>query len=59
MIPAGWRLVPEEMTPEMVQAAEDRQIEGADYIAENSIQFALWREVYKAILAAAPPVPHP
>lgn len=53
-IPRGWRLVPEEMTAEMVQAAEDRQIEGAGYIAENSIQFALWKEVWKAILTAAP-----
>jgi len=53
------RVVPEEPTPEMIQAMEDRQIEGATYIAEDSIQYALWKEVYKAMLAAAPPAKHP
>jgi hypothetical protein len=50
----GWKLVPTEATAEMVQAAEDRHVEGASYIAEGSIQFALWREVWRAMLAASP-----
>lgn len=49
----GMVLVPEEPTPEMIQAMEDRQTEGATYIAENSIQYALWKEVWKAALAAS------
>jgi len=49
-----WVSVPVEPTAEMIQAMEDRQIEGATYIAETSIQYALWKEVYKAMLAAAP-----
>ena len=49
-----WVLVPREPTPEMIQAMEDRQIEGAGYINENSIQYALWKEVYAAMLQAAP-----
>ena len=52
-----WQLVPREATAEMVQAAEDRQVEGASYIAQNSIQFALWREVWRAMLDAAPTQP--
>lgn len=52
--PSGdWVWVPREATAEMVQAMEDRQIEGASYIAENSIQFALWKEVWKAAITAA------
>jgi hypothetical protein len=54
VIPEGWRLVPKIPTAEMIQAMEDRQIEGASYIAENSIQYALWVEVWKAALIAAP-----
>jgi hypothetical protein len=38
----------------MIQAMEDRQIEGATYIDENSIQYHLWIEVWKAALKAAP-----
>jgi hypothetical protein len=38
----------------MIQAMEDRQIEGAAYIDENSIQYALWIEVWKAALQIAP-----
>jgi hypothetical protein len=44
--------VPREATAEMVQAMEDRQIEGASYLNENSIQFALWKEVWKAAIVA-------
>ena len=47
-------IVPEIPTPEMIQAMEDRMIEGATYIAENSVQYALWKEVYRAMLDAAP-----
>lgn len=54
---AGWVAVPREPTPEMIQAMEDRQVEGAGYIAENSIQYALWKEVWKAALSALPPAP--
>lgn len=43
-----------EPTPEMIQAAEDRFVEGSEYIAENSIQFALWLETLKAVNRAAP-----
>jgi hypothetical protein len=46
-------MVPREPTAEMIQAMEDRQIEGASYIAENSVQYALWKEVWKAALSAA------
>ena len=52
--PEGWIVVPSEATAEMIQAAEDRQVEGASYIAETSIQFALWREVWRAMIAASP-----
>lgn len=51
---AGMVMVPREPTPEMIQAMEDRQVEGASYIAENSIQYALWKEVYAAMISAAP-----
>lgn len=51
---SDWILVPREPTAEMIQAMEDRQIEGATYISENSIQYALWKEVYKAMLLAVP-----
>jgi hypothetical protein len=50
-------LVPREATADMVQAMEDRHVEGATYIAENSIQFALWKEVWKAAILAAPLAP--
>jgi hypothetical protein len=49
-----WVRVPREPTSEMIQAMEDRHVEGASYIAENSIQYALWCEVYRAMLAAVP-----
>ena len=49
-----WILVPRDPTPEMIQAMEDRQIEGASYLAETSIQYALWKEVYAAMLKAVP-----
>ena len=47
-------LVPRDPTPEMIQAMEDRMVEGASYIAENSIVYHLWIEVYRAMLRAAP-----
>ena len=50
----NWQLVPKEATPEMVQAAEDRQVESAQCVYEGTIQFDLWRDVWKAMLAAAP-----
>jgi hypothetical protein len=49
-----WVTVPRDPTPEMIQAMEDRMVEGADYIAENSIVYHLWIEVYRAMLRAAP-----
>lgn len=42
-IPEGWRLVPEEATPEMLNAA-GASVHPAGY----------WRTAYKAMLAAAP-----
>jgi len=52
--PSGWVSVPVEPTAEMIQAMNDRMHEGADYIAENSIEYALFAAVYKAMIAAAP-----
>lgn len=41
-----------EPTPEMIQAFHDRFIEGADYLAENSIEYALYKEALKAAIRA-------
>ena len=49
-----WISVPRDPTSEMIQAMEDRMVEGASYIDENSIQYHLWIEVYRAMLRAAP-----
>lgn len=46
--------VPREPIPEMIQAWHDRMIEGATYIDRRSIEYALYVECYKAMLAAAP-----
>ena len=51
---SAWVIVPREPTPEMIQAMEDRMVEGSTYIAENSIVYHLWIEVYRAMLRAAP-----
>ena len=45
--------LPVEPTPEMIQAWHDRHIEGANYIDRNSIEYALYVECYRAMLAAA------
>ena len=45
--------VPREPTEEMIQAWHDRMIEGASYVSRNSIEYALYVECYKAMLAAA------
>jgi hypothetical protein len=47
-------LVPRDPTPEMIQAMENSMVEGATPLAESSIVYALWQEVYKAMLRAAP-----
>ena len=47
-------MVPRKPTSEMIQAMENRMVEGAGYIDRNSIQYALWVEVYRAMLDAAP-----
>jgi hypothetical protein len=49
----GGVVVPQEPTPEMIQAWHDRAIEGADYIDRNSIEYALYVACYKAMLAAS------
>lgn len=52
--PEGCVVVPREPTPEMIQAWHDRHIEGADYIDQHSIEYALYVECYHAMLSAAP-----
>lgn len=50
----GWVSVPREPTREMIQAMEDRMVEGAQFLESNSIVYHLWIEVYRAMLRAAP-----
>ena len=52
----GWKLVPEEPTDEMVEAAWES--DGTDYVGEHK---RIWRFdlAYKAALSAAPSTPQP
>lgn len=55
--PAGWKLVPEEPTPEMIAAGEDafqwHQDAGGQWVLDDASPDAC----YRAMLSAAPPPP--
>ena len=49
-VPEGWVLVPKEPTPEMVSAMDH-------FSRTHTHTFAVYRLLYAAILASAPPAP--
>lgn len=50
----AWVSVPREPTREMIQAMENRMVEGSKFLDSRSIVYQLWIEVYRAMLRAAP-----
>lgn len=51
---ADSRNVPIEPTEEMILAADERMWEGCKRPPKGSIEYEMWVEVWKAMLAAAP-----
>lgn len=51
----GRVLMPERMTPEIAFAAENAYFADPKPVPVRSIEFAIWEQVYKAILSAGQP----
>ena len=49
-IPEGWKLVPKEPTPEMIEAAKDNRLAQP----EGTLPGSAMRQMYEAMIAAAP-----
>jgi len=56
---SDWVLVPKKPTADMVNAANDSMWEAAGLLNPLGIEYALWVQVYQAMLDAAPKKPTP
>jgi hypothetical protein len=53
-VPDGWKLVPVEMTHDMLNAADNVEIDFPEAEREGALTWEEIRELWKAMLAAAP-----
>lgn len=54
-VPEGWKLMPVEPTPEMVNTMSRSMFDETS--SPHGIQYALWKQVYADLLAAVPQEP--
>ena len=54
----GWALMPKRMTPELAWAMENCYFAEPKPVPVRSIEYAIWEQVYNALIAARPEPPH-